>query len=238
MSNPEIYIFGIGSGIGKALWELVSKNHGGVAFGFSRKGIHQLGSPILGTKQTFIWDAHSESDYQSFSHFFETRMKSSPNLTSAGILVYFCQGDGQFFPASQQSAELWQPHFQLNVFSILHLAQIFGKFLPNLAPSSFVFLGSTASRLGFQNSSLYCASKHAVFGIAKALREEWKPFGTKCLHIGLGAVATEIWEGRSGFSRQDMISVEEIAEYLFSLSLLPKSVYLDEIWLTPRKGIL
>lgn len=152
--------------------------------------------------------------------------------------MYFALGDGLFGPIDLLKKKDSESHFELNVHSLILLSKYYSHHIPFLQNATFVFLGSTAGKQGFPESVAYCASKHAVLGIARALREEWKPFGTKVVHVSLGAVATGIWDERPEFDKNEMVSVSDISEYLWCISRLPKSIFVDDLSITPKKGIL
>jgi len=243
-----VFIFGTGSGIGSELFGRFRKDPNAKALGFSRSGKLPLDS--LTFQNTHSLDLTNESQLDTFQNFLKTffidQVFGGNNLFDSSkdrkinrhLVVYFSQGNGCFSQISDINRKNVREHFELNLFSSLFLCQILSEYLPIFERSSFIFLGSTAGNIGFPNSSVYCASKHGVLGIARSLREEWKPFGTKVVHVGLGAVATEIWKDRPEFAISDMISTKDCAEYLFSLSEISDSVFLNEVSITPKKGIL
>ncbi|XDD48362.1 SDR family oxidoreductase [Leptospira sp. WS39.C2] len=237
--KAHVYIFGIGSGIGEGLYKrFVSKNDpNNLVFGFSRKGKKELSSFSLESPGTFQFDAKDNQSFVQFESYLHEFYKQKTK-DSFSIVVYFALGDGVFGPIQELSDADLQSHLDLNVISLIKLTRSFAYILPNSSDSTFVFLGSTAGKQGFPNSVTYCASKHAVLGICRALREEWKPYGTKVVHVSLGAVATEIWDTRPTFDKKDMVSVADISEYLWCISRLPKSIFVDDLSITPKKGIL
>ncbi|TGL41407.1 SDR family oxidoreductase [Leptospira perdikensis] len=241
--GAHVYIFGIGSGIGQGLHKRFLEDKSVSLFGFSRKGKQTLDSFSKAEKGNFVFDAKNTKDIESFqtsllSKYGFTKSGDSSAFQNIDLVVYFALGDGVFGPIADLKEVDLKSHFDLNVHSLILLSRAFAPLLASFRSSSFVFLGSTAGKQGFPESVAYCASKHAVLGIARALREEWKPFGTKVVHISLGAVATEIWDTRPQFDKNDMVTISDISEYLWSISHLPKSIFVDDLSITPRKGIL
>ncbi|TGM32136.1 SDR family oxidoreductase [Leptospira biflexa] len=242
--TKHVHIFGIGSGIGKGLYDRFLQDPTVSLFGFSRKGEHPLNTFSKGEAGTFQFDATDQKDLRSFElslagMFGHNVIPSAPFYNRPELVVYFALGDGIFGPIDLLKKKELESHFQLNVHSLILLSKFYSHhipFFPNKA--TFVFLGSTAGKQGFSESVTYCASKHAVLGITRALREEWKPFGTKVVHVSLGAVATEIWDSRPEFDKNEMVSISDISEYLWSISQLPKSIFVDDLSITPKKGIL
>ncbi|MDF3819594.1 SDR family NAD(P)-dependent oxidoreductase [Leptospira sp. 96542] len=233
--DTDVFIFGIGSGIGKSLFQRFLKEPNTNVFGFSRKGEEKLHE--FQSKKSYVLDLTKEDQLEELNHFFQIHLKKRFQ-TVQKLVVYFAHGDGVFGPVEKAETKSIHSHFQLNVYSLFALCKIFHQALPTYHSTNFVFMGSTAGRIGFPESTLYCASKHAVTGFAKSLREEWKTWGAKVVQVHLGAVATEIWDSRPEFDKNDMVSVDDCAEYLLGISHLPDSVFLDEVAITPRKGIL
>ncbi|TGM45497.1 SDR family oxidoreductase [Leptospira vanthielii] len=241
--RTHVYIFGIGSGIGQGLHKRFLEDNSVSLFGFSRKGEEILESFTKAEKGTFSFDATNHKDLRTFEislsdKYGSKRNPDQPSLRETDLYVYFALGDGLFGPIDLLKKKDLEAHFLLNVQALLLISKAFSPYLPFFQNTTFVFLGSTAGKQGFPDSAAYCASKHAVLGIARALREEWKPLGTKVVHVSLGAVATEIWDTRPQFDKNDMVSISDISEYLWSISHLPKSIFVDDLSITPKKGIL
>jgi NAD(P)-dependent dehydrogenase (short-subunit alcohol dehydrogenase family) len=78
-----------------------------------------------------------------------------------------------------------------------------------------VFIGSISGTLGTPRLSAYCASKHAVIGLCRALAEEVRDDGLQVNVINPGSVDTDMLRG-SGFAPQ--MSPEQIAEVALYLA--------------------
>ncbi len=228
-----IFIFGAGSGLGAGLLHSFQDHE--AVFGFSRRGI-AYDSFQSGKNHRF--DVCSESDLNHFASVWDLFWQKSSKAPNQSLTVYFLQGSGLFKEIQQISRTELESHFQLNLFSSFYILQKLTERIQKLGKTTIVFANSTASRQGFAESTAYCASKHASAGLVRALREEWKPFGIKVINLFMGAVATEIWDDRPEFSKSEMVQVEDACEYLKSLSYLPESLFVDELFVTPRKGIL
>ncbi|MCG6169926.1 SDR family oxidoreductase [Leptospira sp. FAT2] len=229
--HKPILVAGAGSGIGKSVLEnlnLLSRD----AIGISRTGAEwknaESGSPFEYGKN-FQCNLSRQSEVLEFVG----ALKSQVNSLSG---VYFTFGSGLFKSVDQIALEEWNAHFVLNLNSLFLLTK---EILPLLRAGSFLcYLSSTAGYQGFPNSTAYCASRHAIAGFAKALREELKSQGIRVITVYPGAVYTDIWKGREGFEQDDMIPVDDFGKWLATLATLPDAVYPDEIRLLPRKGIL
>ncbi|MDV6236306.1 SDR family oxidoreductase [Leptospira ellisii] len=226
--NRPILVAGAGSGIGKSVLEnlnLLNKP----AVGISRTGVEWKPGETFEFGRNFRCNLARPSEVTEFVSSLKIQCSSL-----AG--VYFTFGSGLFKPVEKIALEEWNAHFVLNLNSLFLLTK---ELLPTLRPGSFLcYLSSTAGYQGFPESTAYCASRHAIAGFAKALREELKSDGIRVITVYPGAVYTDIWKGREGFDQDDMIPVDDFGRWLATLSTLPDAVYPDEIRLLPRKGIL
>ncbi|TGN14628.1 SDR family NAD(P)-dependent oxidoreductase [Leptospira ilyithenensis] len=239
--SKKIFIFGAGSGIGQAVFNEFNSDSANnqkiEVYGFSRRGQSLSNEFIPNTNHKF--DLTSDADFDLWEATWQKEWKSwQSGKEETEFVVYFAQGDGIFSPVEDINLIEIQKHFSLNLFSSMRVLKIMSPALKSSLPATVVFFTSTAAKQGFPNSTVYCASKHAASGLAKALREEWKPFGTKVINAYFGAIATSIWDNRPEFSKEDMVSVKDAAIFLRDLAFLPKTVYLEEFYMTPKKGIL
>lgn len=99
-------------------------------------------------------------------------------------------------------------------------------------------IGSIANEIALPGNALYGASKWALKGLSLICSEEFKGKKLRFTHLSLGAVSTAIWKGRKGFRREDMLEPEWVAEQIADLLCLPLNARVDEMILTPPKGVL
>lgn len=87
-------------------------------------------------------------------------------------------------------------------------------------------------------NSIYTASKQALNGFAAVLAEEWYKYRVFITNIQLGATYTDIWNDVEGFSPTDMLDVRDVARVVTFIAMTPLDVRIDDITLTPPKGVL
>jgi len=105
----------------------------------------------------------------------------------------------------------WQGVMDLNVTAPMYLTQ---KLSDNFAEgSSVVNILSVAATTGFPGWIAYCASKSALAGFSRALREEWRPRGIRVIDIYPAATATDLWDSVPGdWPRAKMMSPDEVGK--------------------------
>lgn len=230
MNPKKVLVVGAGSGIGEALFASLREDSNFQVIGISRRGISF--TEKINPGFNYKCDLTSETEIYSFTN-------SYANSFDAIDAIYFCQGDGLFGEISSLTKDKIEKHFALNITSSFLILQKFYPLLKHSLKNPFVcFLSSTAGKVGFPESTAYCASKHAVAGLAKSLREEWKIDKIRVFTVYPGAISTAIWDDRSGFDKNDMIAPNDFASYLKSFLFLPASINVDDSYVLPIKGIL
>jgi NAD(P)-dependent dehydrogenase (short-subunit alcohol dehydrogenase family) len=85
---------------------------------------------------------------------------------------------GESGPISEIPLDLVRRTFETNVFSNLAMAQqVVRKFIDSKTQGRIVFVSSMGGMLTAYGLGAYCASKHAIEGIAAAMRDELAPTG-------------------------------------------------------------
>lgn len=229
MDKKKVLVVGAGSGIGEALFARLVSSTNFEVYGISRRG--KFFSDEIIPSINYHCDVTKEQDINSFFRAY----KSSKERIDA---LYLCQGDGLFGEISSLTRESLESHFQLNVFSQIYILQNSYPLLLASQNSFVCFLSSTAGKVGFPESTAYCASKHAVAGLAKSLREEWKKDKIRVMTVYPGAISTPIWNDRKEFNTEDMIAPNDFAIYLETLLTIPSSINVEDSYTLPLKGIL
>lgn len=91
-------------------------------------------------------------------------------------------------PIGRQGLADWQRFFSVNVTGAWLMAKHALPLMP--AGAAIVNVGSVASVAGFAERAAYCASKHALVGLTKALAAELAPAGVRVNILCLGSFDT------------------------------------------------
>lgn len=113
-------------------------------------------------------------------------------------------------------------------------------FLPHMIKEqsgTIINIASIAGKQGFATGTIYCASKHAVMGLSRALMLEVRKFNIRVVAVCPGSVATEFFRKESqtvlDSSRESVLSAEEIAETILLAASLPENATISEIEVRP-----
>ena len=75
-------------------------------------------------------------------------------------------------------------------------------------------IGSSSAYAGFKNTTLYCASKHALLGLSRSLYEEYKDSDVKVYCFSPGSIQTEMGRKVPNQDYETFLDPYEIAEYI------------------------
>ena len=98
------------------------------------------------------------------------------------------------------------------------------------------FTSSTSGLEGLANNAAYCAAKHGVTGLARALRAELAPQGIRVCCVYLGATDTPTWDGSDADTSRFM-SAEDVAQVFFDAYQLSRRSMVEDIVLRPPRAV-
>lgn len=90
----------------------------------------------------------------------------------------------------------WDTMLDTNVKGLLYVSKAVSQIMKERQIGHIVNIGSIAGKEVYDNGNVYCASKHAVDALNKAMRYELSEFGVRVTAIHPGAVETEFSEVR------------------------------------------
>ena len=188
-------VTGVSSGIGSAIAERLAAA-GYHVFGSVRRAVDaERLSALLGDKFTpLILDICNEAQVQAAAETVRAALhgqRLAALVNNAGVALAG--------PLLHQPVAEFRQQLEINVTGQLIVTQAFAPLLgadPALsgAPGRIVMMSSDSGLHGSPFVGAYCASKHAVEGMAESLRRELMLYGIDVITIGPGFVATPIWE--------------------------------------------
>ncbi|MCS7245624.1 MAG: SDR family oxidoreductase [candidate division WOR-3 bacterium] len=205
----NIIITGASSGIGKATYELLKKEHN--VIGISRNG------PDIKLDLSIT-----------------ENIKNLANLVNTQLDILI-NNVGIAYVKSLEKSEISEIEEQISInlkSAILVTKVLLEKINQN---GLIINIGSIASKFGFDNWSVYSATKFGIGGFSHSLRKELSKKGIRVCLVMPGAVWTPIWE-KNGFKKtQDMLTPEDIAMVIKHIINMPNYVNIDEIVITHVK---
>jgi NADP-dependent 3-hydroxy acid dehydrogenase YdfG len=129
-----------------------------------------------------------------------------------------------------------------NVKGLLYTTRIISEWMAAHKKGHIINIGSVAGKEVYANGNVYCATKHAVDALNKAMRIDLLPHHIKVTAINPGMVETEFsivrFDGdaeRAGkvYSGIDPLTPEDIAETIYWTATRPAHVNINEILIMP-----
>jgi len=231
IKNKLIVVTGGSRGIGFAVAEHLAKE-GAIVIAASRKAplLSQLTRAPTGTLTPARLDVTNEESVLNLFNACDRWGRLDVLVNNAGI--------GIFAPLEQLSLSDWNQVLATNLTGSFLCSREAFRRMKLQRCGRIIHLGSVADYTALPSNGAYSASKYGLRGLNGVLNEEGKAFGVHSTLLSLGAVATEIWQGRSGFNLSDMLQPAQVAETVVHLVGQPPELRIDEIKMLPSKGIL
>ena len=106
-------------------------------------------------------------------------------------------GYGQLGAFEEFAPDMLLRQFATNVFGVFDVTRAVLPFMRAQHAGHIITISSIAGLEGFDGSSVYCATKHAVSGWSEALAKEVARFGIKVTCVYPGRFRTDFLEGSS-----------------------------------------
>lgn len=144
-------------------------------------------------------------------------------------------------PFDQASLNDWDTMINTNVKGLMYVTKAVLPYLIKRQKGHIINIGSTAAKEVYKEGNAYCASKHAVDALSKAMRIDLLPHHIKVTAIHPGAAETEFSMVRFKGDQQkaDLVyegykalQAEDIAEIIFYASNLPEHVCINDLVVT------
>jgi len=136
----------------------------------------------------------------------------------------------------------WDRMIDTNVKGLLYISRLVSPIMVANKSGHIINLSSIAGHEAYPNGAAYCASKHAVQAITKAMRIELLPFGVKVSSISPGMVETEFSKVRfkgdeakaeNVYKGLTPLYAIDIAEAVLFMVCRPSHVNIDELIIMP-----
>ena len=144
---------------------------------------------------------------------------------------------------SFENADLndWETMIDTNVKGLLYVTKAMLPYMTDRKKGHIINLGSTAAKEVYKEGNAYCASKHAVDAISRAMRVDLLPHKIKVTAIHPGAAETEFsmvrFKGDETKAKQvyegfEPLRAQDIADIVYYTATLPNHVCINDLVVT------
>jgi len=92
-----------------------------------------------------------------------------------------------------------------------------------------VNIASSSAYAGFAGTAAYCASKHGLLGLSRALDDEMRTHGVRVISVSPGSIKTPMGRNVPGQTYDNFMEPREVAEIVCRVTALDGSVLINEI---------
>lgn len=239
--SKRVLITGATSGIGEACAHIFAKQqYDLILTGRREERLQRIASELqkkYGIKtQTITLDVRNKDEV-------EQKLESLPDewkvvdvlINNAGLSL-------GLDPIQKGSTEDWDIMIDTNIKGLLYVTKIVSNWMIRREQGHIVNMGSLAGKETYANGNVYCATKHAVDSLNKAMRIDMLPHNIRVTAIHPGAVETEFSEVRFKGDKARAEKVYEgyvplvandIADLIWFAVSRPQHVNISEMLVTP-----
>lgn len=145
-------------------------------------------------------------------------------------------------PVNQGNTDDWDTMIDTNVKGLLYVTRIVSNWMIEKKAGHIINIGSIAGKEVYPNGNVYCATKHAVDALNKAMRIDLLPHGIKVTAINPGMVETEFsivrFKGDEARARKVYDGLEpliaaDIADAAWYVVSRPQHVNINDLLIMP-----
>jgi len=225
MNTKTAFITGATSGIGKATAEMFAKNNFNLILCGRR--IERL-NELKETLGQFTNVTTLQFEVRNKEEVFKAVASLPKRFQKIDILINNAGNAHGLSTIQEGSIDDWDAMLDINVKGLLYVSKAIIPQMVERNNGFIVNIGSIAGKEVYPNGNVYCASKHAVNALNKAMRIDLNKHNIRVSGIHPGAVQTEFSEVRfkgdkekaknvyKGFDALQAIDIAEIIHFVVS----------------------
>lgn len=239
MNTKTAFITGATSGIGKSTAEIFAKNGMNLILcGRRSERLAELKTSL--SKLTNVTTL--QFDVSNKQAVFQAIASLPPAFQQIDILINNAGNAHGLSTIQDGSIDDWDAMLDINVKGLLYVSK---AILPQMVDRNNGFvvnIGSIAGKEVYPNGNVYCASKHAVNALNKAMRLDLNKHNIRVSAIHPGAVETEFSEVRFKGDKEkaknvykgfDALQAQDIAEIIYFVVTRPVHVNIEDLVVYP-----
>ena len=240
MKQKIALITGATAGIGFETAKILSENHFNLIITGRRQDrlekIQQKLQHEKCTVQTLCFDVRSKQEV-------DRALASLPNKwKKVDVLVNNAGLAAGMDPVNQADVNVWDAMIDTNIKGLLYMTREVSNWMIAQKQGHIINISSIAGIEAYPNGSVYCATKHAVNAISKAMRIELAPHNIKVGTVSPGAIETEfsLVRFKGDQEKADQVyqgftplNARDIAESIYFVLSRPAHVSINDLLIMP-----
>jgi len=239
--QKTVFITGATSGIGHATARIFAKN--GCRLIITGRREERLNNLALDLKTAYeseilplVFDVRDNNAVQNAVDSLPAEWRNIDVLVNnAGLAV----GLG---PIQDGVLDDWERMIDTNIKGLLYITRSISPLMIARNNGHIINIGSIAGKEVYPNGNVYCATKHAVDALSKAMRTDMVKHGIKVTQIAPGAAETEFSVVRfkgdqtaahNFYKGFNPLTGEDIASLVYYVTTLPAHVCINDLVVMP-----
>ncbi|MEY2868750.1 MAG: hypothetical protein RIR01_1213 [Bacteroidota bacterium] len=191
--NKTALITGATSGIGKATAQILARNNYNIILcGRRKERLEELEKELSSLTKIHIL-SFDVSDKKAV---FENINSLPESFSKIDVLINNAGNAHGLDPIQNGDLEDWENMIDINLKGLLYVSKAIIPKMISQKSGHIINIGSTAAKQVYPNGNVYCATKHAVDALNKAMKMDLNPYGIRVGAIHPGLVETEFSQVR------------------------------------------
>ena len=227
LKNKNCLITGATGGVGKEVSiQLADQSCNLFLTGRNKKKLESL-KKLLIKNNPDINIEYKEGDLTRLSDIKNIVTNAKHHFGNIDILIN-CAGIFMIKSIGKSTVEDFDKSINLNVRAPFILSREFSKDMVSKKWGRIVLIGSSSSYSGFENGSVYCASKHSILGLSRALNIELKKKNVRVMCISPSSTKTNMGKISVDQDFNTFLNPKEVAEYIIFILSFDNEMSIDE----------
>ncbi len=242
MERKVALITGASSGIGRATAQLFAKNNYDLILTARREErLVELKEELKLSGVSIYISAFDIRDIKGTQKAFDAipldlKKRLSILINNAGLAA----GKEDFNTALMND---WEQMIDTNIKGLLYISKLVTPLFIEKQDGHIINIASTAGKEVYENGNVYCATKHAVDALSKAMRMDFLRHNIQVTNVAPGAVETEFslvrFKGNqskadSAYDGYQPLTGDDVAEVILFAANRPSHVSINDIVITPK----
>jgi len=236
-----VFITGSSSGIGQACAELFAKNGDKIILNGRRvdriEAIANRLHSLYGT-ETYManFDVRNREEAERVIGNLPANWKNIDVLVNnAGLALGLS-------PIQEGDPMQWETMIDTNIKGVLNVSRLISQTMVKNKSGHIINISSIAGLQVYPNGNVYCATKHAVEALSKAMRIDLVSHGIRVTSVSPGMVETEFSlvrfsgdeeRAKKTYSSFTPLQAEDIADVVYFAATRPLHVNINELTIMP-----